>query len=392
MFEKKTSYPVILVPGVFGYGEETLAHKVVPYFGLTSSSYQKAVGDLGIECHTVSFELLSGVWDRACELYAQLLGGTVDYGAAHSAKFGHARYGKTYKKPMLQSWDKITFVAHGFGAPVARLFISLLENGSAEERAATPEAELSDLFKGGFYNKVHALVTIAGVNEGITIAEALEGRFSGAKKLLTKAATCYDVFLKYKGYVDPYYQKSGIPVTQHGVSAFITEEDEKKKLKFNEDAIDKYLRQEDNVFYDIGPWGMTELNKKISISSNVYYFSFTGEVTNNIMDKATIPSLKAGITLPFSVLISTFENYLPEFPIITKRDHDNDGIVNTNSSMPPINESATAFKNAERCQTGIWYQMPVEDRNHFSFMGLFVRPDKYRDEVYNLMKILCNLE
>ncbi|MDO5448044.1 MAG: hypothetical protein Q4F70_00355 [Clostridia bacterium] len=392
MFEHKNLYPVILVPGVIGYGEETLVHKVVPYFGLTSTSYEKVIKDMGMDCHTATFELLSSVWDRTCELYAQIVGGTVDYGKAHSEKYGHARYGKTYKKPMIESWDKITLIAHGFGAPVARLFIELLNNGSAEETSATPSNELSDLFKGGFYNKIHALVTIAGINDGISTAEALEGRFPGAKKVLAKAATVADVALKFKGYVDPYEQGRGISVSQHNLSAHLEEVDGKSKVKFDENAIDSYLSKEDNIFYDMGPWGMQKLNSKLGTFNNIYYFSLSGEVTSNLMDKVTLPKLSAGLTLPTTVLISTFENYLPEFPIITKRDQDNDGLVNTNAQMPPINEEASAFKDISRCQPGIWYQMPVESRNHFSFMGLFVRPDKYRNEIFDLMKVICNLE
>jgi triacylglycerol lipase len=393
MFEHKNEYPVILIPGVIAYGEESKLHKTFPYFGMTATGFQNVItNNLGIECHTVSFEVLSSVWDRACELYAQLVGGTVDYGAAHSAKYGHARYGKTYEKPMLKAWDKITLVAHGFGAPVARLFIELLYNGSEEEKNATPAGELSDLFRGGFRGKIHALVTIAGIKDGISTAEALEGRFPGAKKLMTKAATAADMLLQYKSFVDPYYKKGGIPLTQHNLRAYIAKEPAGSKLKFSEDAIDSYLRKNDNIFYDMGPWGMQTLNSELYAFDDIYYLSYSGEVTRTVLGRATLPKLKAGVTLPFATLISTFENYLPEAPIITKKDQDNDGLVNTNSSMPPINEEAAVFRAAEYCQPGIWYQMPIENRNHFSFTGLFVRPDRYLDDIYNLMEIVCNLE
>ncbi|MGZ0075346.1 lipase-like domain-containing protein [Staphylococcus aureus] len=36
-------------------------------------------------------------YDRAVELYLYIKGGRVDYGAAHAAKYGHERYGKTYE-------------------------------------------------------------------------------------------------------------------------------------------------------------------------------------------------------------------------------------------------------------------------------------------------------
>ena len=394
MFEHKNEYPVILIPGVVAYGENTKAHKIFPYFGLTSTGWQRVISDsMGVECHTVSFELLSSVWDRTCELYAQLVGGTVDYGAAHSAKYGHKRYGKTYDKPMLTAWTKVNLIAHGFGAPVARLFIELLYNGSQEERDVTPANELSGLYKGGMGGKVHSLVTIAGINDGISTAEAFEGRFPGAKTALTKAATVADVLVKYgSSFVDPYYQKDGMPLTQHGVSAYIAKEDDKPKLKFNEDAIFTYLHRNDNIFYDMGPWGMSQLNAKLNTFEDIYYFSYSGEVTSTIAGKVTVPNLKAKATLPISAVISTFENYLPESPVITKENADNDGFVNTNSTLPPINEEATQFKDISRCIPGVWYQMPIEKRTHFSFMGLLVRPDRYMDEIYDIMALICNLE
>lgn len=405
MFDHKNTYPVVLVPGAAGYGEDTALGKLLPYFGMTSANVASIIKSMGMDCHTPSLGLLSGVWDRTCELYAQIVGGTVDYGEAHSQKFGHKRFGKTYETAMVPNWgklndegkiEKITLIAHGFGAPVARLLIELMNHGSAEERAVTDFGSLSGLFAGGNGNLIHCLVTVAGVNEGITLAQALEDRFRGAQKLMVKCAVALEEAKLYGSYVDPYYQNHGLTVTQHELSAhFEKSDDENKKfnLVFDENAIDKYLlKNEDNIFYDMGIYGMQKLNMRMYPSENTYYISITGSVTANIMDKVTLPRPVAGITAPFSLLISTFENYLPEFPIVTKAMHENDGIVNTNSSLAPESESATAYKSPDRCNPGIWYQMPVQTRNHLSFRGLFNRPDKYRNEVYDLMKIICNLE
>ena len=38
----------------------------------------------GYTVHTAAVGPVSSNWDRACELYAQINGGTVDYGAAHA--------------------------------------------------------------------------------------------------------------------------------------------------------------------------------------------------------------------------------------------------------------------------------------------------------------------
>ena len=84
---EQSKFPVILIPGIFGYGEENqLVNKVFPYFGMTSASAARVIAEVGNPVHTASFRPLSGVWERACELYAQIKGGKVDYGKAYAEK------------------------------------------------------------------------------------------------------------------------------------------------------------------------------------------------------------------------------------------------------------------------------------------------------------------
>ena len=97
----------------------------------------------GYESYAASVGPLSSAWDRACELYAQLTGTTVDYGAAHAAEYGHARYGATYDKPLFAGWSaskKINLVGHSFGGATIRLFLDILADGSAAEQAAAKAA------------------------------------------------------------------------------------------------------------------------------------------------------------------------------------------------------------------------------------------------------------
>ena len=132
MIDKKSSYPVILVPGVLGYGDDVKLSKVMPYFGTMSASAAKTIRSLDIPCLTATFTPAAGIWERTCELYAQIAGGTVDYGAAYSKRNGIPRYGKTYdgfvedwgKLNEFGKYNKVTLVAHAFGAPVARTFFS----------------------------------------------------------------------------------------------------------------------------------------------------------------------------------------------------------------------------------------------------------------------------
>ena len=97
--------------------------------------------DAGYEVYTPSIGPVASNWDRACELYAYLVGGTVDYGQYHSAQNGHSRYGRTFKGvlPELNDADstlKIHLVGHSMGGETIRMLAQLLENGDADEMRA----------------------------------------------------------------------------------------------------------------------------------------------------------------------------------------------------------------------------------------------------------------
>ena len=129
-------YPTVLVHGLLGYGFNDGVNDIIPYWGMTSGSMQDYLARYGYETYAASVGPISSAWDRACELYAQLVGGTVDYGAAHSAEFGHARYGITYDEPLFEGWSaekKINLVGHSFGGATIRLFLDILADGAAEE-------------------------------------------------------------------------------------------------------------------------------------------------------------------------------------------------------------------------------------------------------------------
>ena len=68
-------------------------------------------------------------------MYYYVKGGRVDYGAAHAAKYGHHRYGRTYKGIMrLGTWQKIHFIGHSsMGGQTIRQMEEFLRNGNQEE-------------------------------------------------------------------------------------------------------------------------------------------------------------------------------------------------------------------------------------------------------------------
>ena len=175
--ERLNHYPSIFIHGFEGYGCYDKTDYVMHYWGMFRGDLMKHLRDQGYEVYNPSVGPFHSGWDRSCELYAILKGGTVDYGKVHSEKYGHARYGRTYPG-ILKDWGeegphkKINILGHSFGGPTVLAFSELLYNGSEEERAGTPADELSPLFEGG-HDWLHTATTMSGVNNGTTVATIL---------------------------------------------------------------------------------------------------------------------------------------------------------------------------------------------------------------------------
>ena len=130
----------IFVHGLGGWGSYDPIDRVVPEWGMLTGSLIKYLTRQGYACYAASVSPVGSAWDRACELYAQLAGTVTDYGAAHSAKANHARFGCDYSKmSLIPDWrlgEPIVLIGHSFGGATVRLFSELLANGDAAERAA----------------------------------------------------------------------------------------------------------------------------------------------------------------------------------------------------------------------------------------------------------------
>ena len=155
-----------------GWGETSSLSKVLPYWGFARFDIAAILNARGYETHAASVSPLGSAWDRTCELYAQLTGTRTDYGAEHSARCKHARYGEDYTgKAILSSFsskDKINLFGHSFGGATILQFLQLMYAGSEAEQKATTDGSLSDFFKGGKGDWIHAIVTLSAPMNGTT--------------------------------------------------------------------------------------------------------------------------------------------------------------------------------------------------------------------------------
>ena len=178
-YTKGGDYKTVFVHGYFGWGQYDSLSKIITYFGCTSGRINDYLNSLGYDTYTASCGPYSSNWDRACEIYAEIMGTRVDYGIAHSKEHGHDRFGVDYSNnPLIPNFkwsatNKINLIGHSFGGPTIRTLLDMLADGRPEEVAAAKAAgeTPSGLFTGGKKDWVFSLTSIAGVNNGTTVCE-----------------------------------------------------------------------------------------------------------------------------------------------------------------------------------------------------------------------------
>ena len=93
----KNNDPIILVHGFNGFTDDINPSVLTHYWGGDKMNIRQDLEENGYEAYEASISAFGSNYDRAVELYYYIKGGRVDYGAAHAAKYGHERYGKTYE-------------------------------------------------------------------------------------------------------------------------------------------------------------------------------------------------------------------------------------------------------------------------------------------------------
>ena len=395
-----TRYPTVYVHGLMGWGERDQIYSAVPYWGLTTDLMPYMTGK-GYESYAASVGPLSSAWDRACELYAQLTGTTVDYGAAHAAEYGHARYGVTYDQPLFAGWSaskKINLVGHSFGGATIRLFLDILADGSAAEQAAAKAAgtEVSPFFEGGKADWVYSLTTLAAPHNGTTFLECCGSMAQFAAEASTAMAKLLGIS-DFKGVYDfqleqfGFYRKDGETVLE---------------------ALDRvlhsdFLSHNDNVFRDLTIDRALELNDDIEIQPNVYYFSYAGDKTRQsvLTGERTSAADMTPLFVPFANKMCTcYDQTTAGGFRIDKTWAPNDGLVNTVSALYPTDSAGRCLTKTGQTgyvqrdgysnvsyQPGVWNVMPVRHYDHGNFIAGMPVPDLASQSVTALRQFYLSL-
>ncbi|HEY1017155.1 MAG TPA: lipase [Herpetosiphonaceae bacterium] len=365
---RQNSNPIVLVHGLSGWGRDEVAG--FKYWG-GFTDLQEDLKAQGHQVHTAAVGPFSSNWDRAAELYAQIAGGTVDYGAAHSAKHGHARFGRAFPG-FYREWGsldpagqprKIHLVGHSQGGQTVRVLAQLLAEGDAAERAATPAAQLSPLFNATRKNWIHSVTTLATPHDGSALAIAINTLLPFLQQMVAFVAATAGA-----GNANLYDFK----LDQWGLKRNAGESFDSYANRVWNSGL--WTRTKDISAWDLSPDGAKELNSWVKAQPEIYYFSWSMEKTyegwlsGHHYPEITMNPLFSGTSLFLGSYTRTQAGLVP----ITSAWWQNDGVVNTISmNGPKVGSTDRIVRLGSAPLRGAWNDMGVlASYDHIDIIGL----------------------
>lgn len=340
----------IFVHGLSGWGSYDKQYERMPYWGMRNGDLMAFIKENGYDCYAASVAPVGSAWDRACELYAQLTGSKVDYGAVHSEKNQHERYGRDFSDcPLITDWDntKMVLIGHSFGGATIRMFADLMINGDEEERQTQ---DASPLFQGGMADKIHALITLASPLNGTSAYDLTE---------------------------DPTFDPNSV------------------KAPFWSNWTAKLMNRTkvvpDRDPRDYAAWDMhidvaAKWNEKWKIHPDIYYFSVPCSITKAGKDGYHRPDLKRTepLYVRHSYRMGVWTGTTKGGIKIDENWWENDGLVNTISSRAPLQDPRKEL-DPNDIRPGIWNIFKTFEGDHMSIQGGLL---KKKDVFYYYLYLL----
>ncbi len=361
-------YPTVFVHGFVGWGEQDGLSKVLGYWGQGDGNVLEHLKAEGYECFAPSLGPYTSTWDRSCELWAYLFGGTVDYGKVHSEKYGHDRYGRTYEHGVLEdlgkteAHKKMNIMGHSFGGPTVKTFVELMCNGYEEEVQGTDPTELSPLFKGGHGNLIHSCSTLSGVNNGTTFDMWYEpGLWVATMYVLSVASPIWNRFGKFR---DLHFE-------HYGINDYPELKNHHKGLIGSFPGMVQFANNKwDTSTHEMMMRYAKGLNDWQHTDPGIYYFAHRADGSKPFLGNLRLPDRKKSSlgTLWSGSVMGLFLH--PKFRRkkngykADKTWYANDGFVNVVGQSASLNAPQEDGHFGEAFRPGVWYNMPIIEGDH----------------------------
>lgn len=324
----------IFVHGLSGWGSYDEQYERMPYWGMRGGDLIKKLRNEGYDCYSASVSPHGSAYDRACELYGQLVGKRSDYGKHHSERHGHERFGRDFTgKPLIEELNedtRLVIIGHSFGGATIRMFAHIMAEGVKEEQ----NYDCSDFFKGSKGSNIFALVTIAAPHNG---------------------TTAYDL------YQDPDFDPSKVRTT-------LIEKVAGKMMSRNNSSGAEKLPYDDCAAYDMHIDNALRLNERLKLNENTYYFS---QPCNGTVRKGNDYVPRKDMEVMFSRtsrIMGCYSGQTREGFILGEDWKMNDGLVNTISSTYPFFNEHKDF-DENKIEKGVWNVFETYEGDHMSLQG-----------------------
>lgn len=330
----------VFVHGFGGWGSYDKRYQRIPYWGMRGGDLIAWLRSEGFPAYAASVSPKGSAWDRACELYAQVFGTRVDYGASHSREYHHERYGRDFSDcPLIPKWDEnmqLVLIGHSFGGVTARLFAHLMAHGDPDEKEITQDGSISPLFQGGMESDIHSVVAVASSLNGNSTYTMLED-------------PAFDPDMGKVSWKSRFYNRLFEKFTQ-------------KKPDGSDPR--------DCAEYDMNIDRALEMNRIIEDLPGVYYYSVPCSLTRRKKDGTYVPEkeMESVFTMR-SAQMGCYSGVTKGGFVIDEKWRQNDGRVNTISEIAPFGAKKIKLNPGDRPEKGIWNVYPLYHGDHMSLQG-----------------------
>jgi hypothetical protein len=346
---------IVFVHGLLGWGPGELG-------GLSHWGDARGQFDAHFSTHEAKCGPLSSFHDRACELFAQIAGGTTDFGAAHSANAGHARFGSSYGRGFISDWsadNPVILVAHSAGAQTCLRLQTLLSE---------------DFWGSGTSaDWIAAVVSVAGVYNGSLLSyffcDEATGRLRGSASGLIGGSL---------GLVERLTDIAAERAMDLMLDHWAPEKDENLWSFLRRIDASAFVAGEDNLGYDLTLQGCRAANRRAATAPSTHYLSLTTSATRpaSFLGLPFLPK-KQRLDRAFDAMRFPGALYqlgradfasppIPEWgtgDFVMDLWRENDGAVSTISQRLPNSHpfGGEGVFDRKRLEPGKWYVESVEN-------------------------------